>query len=329
MVSNAPHRSEILSLRFLIGERTLATVQRRLRVQNYDLETLLSGAGVTLPPLPLRADGMLLRSAPFDRLGGLRRRARDLLPYVYQRYPRHYAQMEGDFEAYLASFSARSRSTLKRKTRRFAQLSGGRLDVRAYRTPAEMAEFHTLAGRVSQKTYQERLLDCGLPDGEAFRAAMLARAAEDQERGFLLFLAGEPVSYLYTPIRKGCVIYSHLGYDPALAAHSPGTVLQLEAMARLFAERTHRFFDFTEGDGQHKRLFATGSIACADVLLLRPNLANRLLIETHRRFHDGVAALGDLADRYGAKARLRRWLRGRSATAAPAEDDVPVASAPE
>lgn len=310
MDPGAPDSSLILPLRFQIGERTLATVRRRLLSRSQDLESLLDAADVALPPLPPHADGLLLRSVASDQLGTIEARADDLLLYVRQRYPRHYARLEGSFEEYLAGFSPKSRSTLKRKVRRFEQLSGGRLDVREYRTPVQMETFHALARLVSKKTYQERLLGSGLPDGEAFRAEMLASAAEDNERGYLLFLAGEPVSYLYAPVRQGCVIYSHLGYDPALAAHSPGTVLQLEAMARLFAERHHRFFDFTEGDGQHKRLFATGCVDCADVLLLRPSLSNRVLIATHRNFHLGVEALGNVAERWGVKARLKKWLRG-------------------
>ena len=36
------------------------------------------------------------------------------------------------------------------------------------------------------------------------------------------------------------LIYAHLGYDPDFADHSPGTVLQLEAMRQLMAERAFR-----------------------------------------------------------------------------------------
>jgi hypothetical protein len=61
----------------------------------------------------------------------------------------------------------------------------------------------------------------------------------------------------------------HVGHDPAFNDLSPGAVLQLEAM-RDCSPRPLRRFDFTEGEGQHKRQFATGGVACVDLLLLRP-----------------------------------------------------------
>ena len=316
MTSGAPSPSSpppspiTMPLRFQIGERTLAAAQRRLIIKGFDLESLLGEASLNLPPLPPSADGMMLRSLPEKQLAPVAAQAEGLLVYVRQRYPRYYASLGGTFDEYMAGFSAKSRSTLKRKMRKFEQLSGGQLDVRAYRTPEEMETFYALARAVSQKTYQERLLGSGLPEDDAFRAAMRASAGRDEARGYLLFLDGEPVSYLYTPIQQGCVIYAYLGYDPAIATHSPGTILQLEAMERLFAEQRHRYFDFTEGDGQHKRLFSTGHVECVDVLLLRPTVSNRVLIATHRRFHSGVEALGEMAERYGVKSRLKKWLRG-------------------
>ena len=38
------------------------------------------------------------------------------------------------------------------------------------------------------------------------------------------------------------------------------------------AEGASAWFDFTEGEGQHKRQFATGGVDCVDLLLLRPRL---------------------------------------------------------
>lgn len=318
-----------MPLRFQVGERTLAAVPRRLVTKGFDLESLLGEAGLHLPALPPAADGMMLRSLPAAQLDHIAAQAQGLLVYVRQRYPRYYTSLSGTYDEYLATFSAKSRSTLKRKVRKFEQLSSGQLDVRAYRTPDEMETFYTLARSVSQKTYQERLLGSGLPESEDFRRDLQDRAARDEARGYLLFLNGEPVSYLYTPIQQGCVIYAYLGYDPALANHSPGTVLQLVALEQLFSEQRHRYFDFTEGDGQHKRLFATGCVDCVDVLLLRPTVSNRVLIATHRSFHAGVEALADVAERYGVKSRLKKWLRGTPKTTEATNGGTTTASAPK
>jgi CelD/BcsL family acetyltransferase involved in cellulose biosynthesis len=99
-------------------------------------------------------------------------------------------------------------------------------------------------------------------------------AAAGGVRGWLLFLDDRPIAYLYAPAEGDTLIYAYLGYDPDYADLSPGTVLQLEAMQQLMGDPRFRWFDFTEGDGQHKRQFATGSVACVDLLLLRRTAGN-------------------------------------------------------
>lgn len=234
------------------------------------LPQAVAGQPLTLPGLPPQADGYYLRAVPEVQaasLGG----GSGMRAFVRQSYPRHYADLGLGYDAYLATFSGKTRSSLKRKARKLAERSGGALDVRLYRTPAEIAEFHADARAVSALTYQEKLLDAGLPDD---LAQMQALAARDQVRAFLLFVDGRAVAYLYAPGEGATLRYEHLGYDPAFGEWSVGSVLQLEAMRLLMDEARFRWFDFTEGDGQHKRAFATGSIASVDLLLLRPTLGN-------------------------------------------------------
>lgn len=301
-------KSDIIELpfRFQVGDRRLFAAKRRLIRHVYDLDAILSDVP---PTLSLGSGDTLIQSMPRQRLREIRARRPGMLVYVRQYYPRHYAVLDGTFSAYLDRMSSQRRSMLKRKVRKFTETCGGALDVREYRTPAEMADFHRLARQVSEKTYQERLLDAGLPDHASFRASMTQRAREDKVRGYLLFAEGQPVSYLYTPIEEGCVLYAYLGYDPGFAAYSPGTVLQYEAMARLFGEGRYRLFDFSNGDGQHKRQFSTDQVDCVDVVLLRPTLANRLLVASHAGFNHMIERIGQLTKRWGIKARLRRLLR--------------------
>ena len=128
-------------------------------------------------------------------------------------------------------------------------------------------------------------------------------------RCFLLFLAGEPVAYLALPVRGQTLVYAHLGYDPAHAALSPGTVLQMEALRMLFAEERFRYFDFTEGEGAHKALFGTDSVACRSFILLRSTLANRLLLAARNGFDAAVAWAKTRLQGQGALASARKFLR--------------------
>ena len=140
---------------------------------------------------------------------------------------------------------------------------------------------------------------------------MRALANADALRGSILFLEAKPISYLYLPIKDGRVIYGHLGFDPAFARYSPGIVLQLLALESLFSENSYQVFDFTEGDGAHKRLFSTTERYCGNVFYLRSTIKKRLILHLHL----AVRWFSDFADsvivKSGLKERLRRALRGQ------------------
>ena len=278
-----------VALPLRIGTRTLFTLRRRLVRRGLSLEEALGGGLPALRALGDGEQGDLVNALPAARIDALAARHAGLKPFVRQRYRRSYARLGQEFETYLAGFSAKSRSTCRRKLRKFAEASSGTIDLRCYRSEAEIGEFYEAARRVSARSYQERLLEHGLPDGADALAEMRALARKGQARGWLLFLKGAPVSYLWAPAEGGTLLYAYLGYDPDFAELSPGIVLQLEAMRELMAERAFRLFDFTEGDGQHKRLFATDGLDCADLLLLRPNAANLLAAGALQAFDGAVS----------------------------------------
>lgn len=281
--------SAVVALPLRIGARTVAHVKRRLIQVPSSLDQVLSGQLPALPPLAAGVDGYQLLSLRADLLPALANAHPDLKLFVRQRYRRSYASLEGSFEDYLESFSGKSRSTLRRKARKLAERSGGTLDLRLYRAPGEMDDFYRHARAVSAKTYQERLLDAGLPEGEAFLSELRGLARHDAVRGWVLFLEGRPISYLYAPAEGIALIYSRLGYDPEHADLSPGTVLQFEAMRQLIEEGRFRLFDFTEGEGQHKRLFGTGWVDCVDLLLVRPTPGNLMAGHLLQGFDAAVA----------------------------------------
>ena len=97
--------------------------------------------------LPPGADGYMVNALPTARLASLAAAHPDLKPFVRQRYRRSYASLEGGFDAYLAGFSARSRSTLKRKARKLAERSGGAVDVTAQYRGAERVKTSDVSPR--------------------------------------------------------------------------------------------------------------------------------------------------------------------------------------
>lgn len=297
-----------VALPMRIGARTIAEVKRRLVRVPLSLADGIAGRTPGLPALPRDADGYFVTALPSQALKPLLHRYPALRPFVRQRYRRSFVSLGQGFEAYMAGFSSKSRSTLKRKRRKFADLAGGALDVRRCHAPGDVEEFHRHARAVSALTYQERLLDAGLPDGPEMVAGMRTLAERDALRAWLLFLDGRPVSYLYAPAEGETLIYAYLGYDPEFAHFSPGTVLQMEALRELMAEGRFALFDFTEGEGQHKRQFETGALECVDLLLLRRTPDNLAAGAALQLFDAGVASAKRAVRAFGLE-KLARALR--------------------
>ncbi len=298
--------SDRASINFTLGSRRLAAVGRQLATWNFSLEDALAD---TIPPSPDPGpDGLRILSAPTARIATISARFPRHLAGGRQDYRRHYIAMTGSFDDYLAHFSGKTRSTLRRKARKLAKQDGG-YSVSVHRTAPEVETFLSAALPLSAKTYQARLLNAGLPDTPDARRAMLEAAEQDRMRCFLLTLGETPIAYLSLPVVGDTLVYAHLGYDPDHARLSPGTVLQMEALEHLFAEQRFRYFDFTEGEGAHKALFGTDSVECTSLVLLEPTFANRALLGARSGFDAAVGSAKAVAKKTGALARFRALLR--------------------
>ena len=296
------------SIDFILGSRRLASVGRDLATWGFSLEDTLGKSGSLAPPLP-GEDGLRVLSAPQRRVDEIRRQFPSHLLGSRQDYRRHYIAMEGiSFEDYLGRFSGKTRSTLRRKARKLAKEAGD-YTLTEHRSPAQIEAFLDAALPLSAKTYQARLLDAGLPDSEKARKSMISNAECGQIRCFLLWVNEAPIAYLSLPLQGRTLVYAHLGYDPEFARFSPGTVLQLLALERLFAEDAYAYFDFTEGEGAHKAMFGTDSIECSSFVLLSPTITNRALLGAREMFDSCVEMGKSLAERTGLIGSVRQALR--------------------
>jgi hypothetical protein len=296
---NLPVLASSLPLRFQIGARTLGSIQRNLVRVPLDLAGVLGGRLPMLPPLDAAADGYQVTSLPEDRQEAMGFAAGGMIAFVRQNYVRYYADLSIGHARYLETLSGGTRNSLKRKTKKVAEISGGTLDVRRFRRAQDMAAFHAVARGISARTYQEKLLGSGLPEDAGFVQRMYAMAAADTVRAWLLYVGGEPAAYLYCPINNHTVIYQYVGHDPAFGDLSPGSVLHLAAMQDLQDEGNLARFDFTEGEGQHKRQLSTGGVACVDILLLRRSLANQATTAALGTFDAGTKLAKAVVQKYG------------------------------
>lgn len=231
------------------------------------------------------------------------------IPYQYSRY---WVELVGEFDVYLQKFSSKSRNTLTRKLKKFSKFSEGEIAWREFLHPSEMTEFHSLALEVSAKSYQEKLLGCGLPVENEFRDKMIKLAERGLARGYILFHFGNSIAYIFCPIQDGIVFYDYVGHDPDFQQWSPGTMLQYFALKKLFGGEGLRLFDFTEGEGSHKEFFSTNSKLCADIYYFRRTLRNFVLI----LFHAGVNSISTntvkVLDKFGLKKRIKKLFRSAS-----------------
>ena len=235
----------------------------------------------------------------------------DTLIYTPRVFNNYFVDLSrlGGFQAYLAQFSSKSRSTLLRKVRKFEKENGEGVVFRELAIGDDFDEFFRLAGPIAAASYQERLLDAGLPRGPEFIAGIKARAARGDALAWLLFFRGKPVSYVLSLVDNGVATYDYVGYREDAQHFSPGTVLQYFILESLFERKRVRIFDFTEGEGEHKRFFSTGSQLCAKSYVFQSTLPNRLRVRLHRSIDDFSTASVRLLDKLGVKRHIKALVR--------------------
>jgi CelD/BcsL family acetyltransferase involved in cellulose biosynthesis len=303
-------------LKFKLGETTLFKVPMTMAVATAHFTELAEDAFATWSQwdaVPAAVQGVVIKSQPVSsELPRLTHFATGIR-YVPAQYRRFYLEFGPSFAEYLQKFSSQTRQKRRKEVRKFAESSGGAIDLRAYRTAQELTEFLREARALSQMTFQERLLGAGLPASDAYRKYLLETGAAGRVRAFILFHAGKAAAYLLYEIREpGIVLSMYTGYDPELRALSPGSVIHYLAIEKLFGESALRMLDFTEGEGTHKQFYATGSRQCADIYFLKPSLRVGLLLRLHAGMDFLSRTIVGALDRLGLKAKIKKLIRARA-----------------
>ncbi|MEW6590391.1 MAG: GNAT family N-acetyltransferase [Pseudomonadota bacterium] len=298
--------------KFQLSDWSLFSVSLPLQMRAVRLVDQVPPVTAPAPPadeLMPGSQGFVIRGLPITEPLPVISHAGIFLCYAPLQYQHCYIDFGQTFESYQKKFSSKTRTTINRKIRKYAEHCGGSIPWKTYKEPNEIREFFRLARTVSKSTYQERLLDAGIPDSEEFIVHAEKLAAEQRLRAYILFDGERPVSYLYCPVDEGVLNYSCLGYDPEYMRMSVGTVLQWLAVAQLFDEACFRYFDFSEGQSDHKRLFATHQQQCANVFLVKNTWRNMVLIKSHLLMDQFSKWLGATLEQFGVKARIKRLLR--------------------
>ncbi len=259
------------------------------------------------PPAELSASGRRVAhipSCPVDEGEPLVSLVAGHLRYIACRYPHYYVSKGNDsFEVYLGRrLSKRTRKSLRQSTRRLAKATNsGELEWRVFSALEEVDRAHADASAVACRTYQERWLKESLPSREQARAL----AERDTLRVYLLYFDGRPISYLWCRRIDDVELQELAGYDQQYAKYAPGAVLDFLVLEHLFADEKIRVIDLTEGEGEHKRKFATDNQLCGEVYYLRPTPANLALLGAHLSFTQAY----ERARKQLADSAIRRLIR--------------------
>jgi hypothetical protein len=302
-VLTPPWKPATETLVFRFGPWTLA-VRNFQSLSNMTNPLTAEGGSLKLPPISqpttyrqMRDDGTISRTLSFDG---------NAIRYVSHRGRRYFVDLlPGTLEDYFAKFSAKTRNTLRRKMRHFAERSGGRVDFRIYRSPDEMIEFWRQALTVSLLSYQ-RKIGFGLPETSEFSADLMDQAANGRVCGFLLMTHNKPVAYVYCRIDQDVVIYSYCGYDPDFAQFSPGTVLLFSIIEWLFQQKKFRIFDLGNDGWGYKTMFATGAVKYVKVIWFPRRVSYFVLVILHMlmlRAWLGAASLKETSASWARRLR--------------------------
>jgi hypothetical protein len=298
-------------LKFQVSDIVLLRKKIPILAHACTLGEIFSGKPPDPPSeLPGDREGFLIRSAPGHAAEGAIERNGSYLAYTMAAYEHCFIDLSGSFSDYQAKFSAKTRGTIIRKIKKFTVHCNGRMNFQCYSRPEDMLAFYRWARQVSVLTYQERLLDAGLPAEQVFVEAMHGEAKEGRVRAYLLFDGEKPVAYLYCPVVEKTLVYAFLGFDPSYGDWSVGTILLWSSLERIFSEKAFSYFDFTEGSSAQKQMFSTHRAPCFNRLFLRDTGRNRLLLAGHRKFDRTSGRLGAALDRWGFKPAIKRLLRG-------------------
>ena len=124
-----------IPLKFSLGEYRLFSVELSLLVSTaYFLDgNAQREPNVSAEALADDVDGVLFRSHPIAKHLSRLSFGNCMIRYVPSDYKRFYVDLEGTFDEYLGKFSSKSRSTLRRKVRKYAEFCGENIHFRSFR----------------------------------------------------------------------------------------------------------------------------------------------------------------------------------------------------
>jgi CelD/BcsL family acetyltransferase involved in cellulose biosynthesis len=185
----------------------------------------------------------------------------------------------------------------------------GQMRLARFETPEEVSAFLEQAVKVSRKTYQWTLHQRGLSATDLLRRRLLFAAERGWMRSYLLHCGGNACAFLVGFQYRGRFLLDEIGFDPALAKYSVGTVLQLLTVEDLFNHNCPSIFDLQDY-ATYKEVLSTESYLQTKMFLFRRGAYSRFLRTGHHGCQLTTRTVSTVLDRLGWKSKIRKILRG-------------------
>lgn len=299
-----------IPIKYQLSDWTLFSIRLKLQCRRIGI---LDKPEPLLPPDPDQTEpdtqGFMIRACPVtEKLPTISRQGA-YLRYVYQTYQHGHIDLSMAYDDYLNHFSKKYRKSMERKIKRYRKQCSCVISFQTYKTREEIQTFFNLACKVSEKSYQERLLHVGIPCNKAFTHRAEKLADDDLVRGYILFVSEQPVSYIYCPADGNVLSCAYIGYDPDYKKYSVGTLLHWFALEAIFNEKRFEYFDLTDGESNLKSHLATHKRDCANIFFIRNTLINKAIIYTHAATNKLSYCLGNVCDCLGIRAKIKHLIR--------------------
>jgi hypothetical protein len=190
--------------------------------------------------------------------------SRSLFDHWFMNFPK-------DLETFLSSLGRSQRSKLRRKYNRVLNSFPGRIQVRSFRTVADLEQAIPDMEHVARKSVK-RQLGYGYFDTLQTREQLLVEAARGWLRIYILYIEDQPVSFWKGTLYVRCLQADHAGFDAVWSDFSPGIFLFLYILENLRDEDI-KTVDLGYGNGQLYQCFGEVRHSEARVQIYAPKLS--------------------------------------------------------
>jgi CelD/BcsL family acetyltransferase involved in cellulose biosynthesis len=181
-----------------------------------------------------------------------------------------FANAPKSLDALYSTLGRSQRSKLSRKYKRVLNSFSGTIQVRMFRTIADMEQAIRDMEQIARNSVK-RQLGFGFSDTPQTRERLLMEAALGWLRIYILYIKEKPVAFWEGTLYKRCLQADNTGFDAAWSAHSPGIILYLNILEQIRVEDV-RTVDLGCGSGQLYHCFGDTKRPEASVWICAPKL---------------------------------------------------------